>query len=324
MPWLTDLADACRSSGIQVTEYANWKNRGHGSMSGVKTITCHHTAGPKTGDAPSLGTVVNGRPGLPGPLAQLFLSRSGVCTVVAAGLSYHAGQSKDSSMNNDWAIGIEAEATGVDPWPQAQYDAYAKLCAGLRTWYRLDVARVMGHKETCSPSGRKIDPNFDMNSFRVAVGAGGGLTPDLSTNDLIDEDQDMLIFFDTITVDAGRPATPGDPDADPPVLPDPGKPAKYQYNFHGQRTCEAGGGSNIAKSAWACFSTAWGGCSVFLAANDGKGRTWNLLGAPGKPAGVKNNSQIPFPLPEGARIVTIEGVRDSPGTVVACDVYNLR
>ncbi len=140
----------------------------------------------------------------------------------------------------------------------------------------------------------------------------------------------MLIFFDTITTDPGKPfvpANPGDPDAEPPVPPTPevpAVPAKYRYDFHGQRTCEAGGGSNIAQSAWACFSTAWGGCQVYIAANDGKGKTWNLLGAPGKPAGVKNNSQIPFPLPAGARIVTIEGNRDSPGTVVACDVYNLR
>lgn len=128
----------------------------------------------------------------------------------------------------------------------------------------------------------------------------------------------MLILFDNVDV------SPPDPEP----VPDPPHPEQHtpqwEYRFHGQRTCEAGGGSNIAQSAWACFSTAWGGCKVYIAANDGKGRTWNLLGAPGKLAGVTNNAQIPFPLPSGARMVTVEGLRDGPGTVIACDVYNLR
>jgi hypothetical protein len=171
VPYLLDLADACRASGLTVVEEPGWTGRGHGPMStgAPEAIICHHTAGPATGESPSLGVVINGRADLPGPLAQLFLSRSGVVHVVAAGLAYHAGAVFETYQSNAYAIGIEAEATGVDPWPAGQYDAYRRLCAALCAHYGLPVARVLGHKEVAAPLGRKIDPNFDMTAFRVAV-----------------------------------------------------------------------------------------------------------------------------------------------------------
>ena len=168
---LTDLAAAVRASGLPVIEVPGWKTRGHGQMTAVDTIVCHHTAGPAKGNYPSLSVVRDGRADLPGPLAQLGLARDGTVYVIAAGVAYHAGVVKESSYDNWHAIGIEAEATGVDPWPEAQLDAYARLCAALCARYRLPVARVLGHKEVCSPSGRKVDPNFDMPAFRNRVDA---------------------------------------------------------------------------------------------------------------------------------------------------------
>src|SRR4051812_3172125 len=318
MPMWSDLDRALEGSGLTVkVGYSGWRNYGHGTPGAAQAVDCHHTAGPPTGDTPSLNTVIYGRSDLPGPLCNLYLSRSGEVYLIAAGIGYHAGNTLEPWQDNDSAIGIEAEATGVDPWPQGQYNAYARLCASLAAYYRLPLDHVLGHKEVCDPPGRKIDPNFDMNAFRGAVKAGGDV-PSATAHDFPDDEENrMLILFDTVDVTPPPP----DPDPDPPHVE---HHAVYEYRFHGQRTCEAGGGSNIAQSAWACFSVAWGGCKVYIAANDGKGRTWNLLGAPGKLAGVANNSQIPFPLPAGARMVTIEGLRDGPGTVVACDVYNLR
>ena len=88
---LTDLADILRGAGLAVVERPGWRTRGHGQMSGVRCVVLHHTAGPATGEAPSLGVVENGRPGLTGPLAQLVLGRSGTWYVVAAGLCHHTG-----------------------------------------------------------------------------------------------------------------------------------------------------------------------------------------------------------------------------------------
>lgn len=168
---LTDLADACRKSGLKVVEVSGWQSRGHGSLYGVRTIVCHHTATARSapGDYPSINVVRNGRSDLPGPLAQLGLGRSGTVYVIAAGVAYHAGEVRDSSMDNWHAIGIEAEADGLSPWPAAQVDAYARLCAALCEHYDVPVPRVLGHKEVCAPVGRKTDPNFDMGAFRARV-----------------------------------------------------------------------------------------------------------------------------------------------------------
>src|SRR5690606_29788027 len=160
---LLDLADACRGSGLRVVEVDGWQSRGHGQMSGVRTIVCHHTAGPPTGEVPSLNFIRDRG------LAQLVLGRSGTVYVVAAGLCFHAGVVHEPNMGNRWAIGIEAEATGTAPWPMVQYQAYARLCAALAGHYRVAVARVLGHKEVAAPTGRKIDPNFDMVAFRALV-----------------------------------------------------------------------------------------------------------------------------------------------------------
>jgi hypothetical protein len=166
---LTDLATAVRQSGLPVVEVPGWHTRGHGEMGGVKTIVCHHTAGPSTGNYPSLNVVVNGRSDLAGPLAHLGLGRDGTVYVIAAGLCYHAGDVKQSDYGNGYSIGIEAEATGITTWPAVQMDAYARLCKALCDWYKVPVSRVLGHKEVCAPPGRKTDPNFDMAAFRVAV-----------------------------------------------------------------------------------------------------------------------------------------------------------
>jgi hypothetical protein len=169
--WLTDLADVARSTGLPVIEVPGWRTRGHAPMTDVRTIICHHTAGPATGNYPSLGVVRDGRSDLPGPLAQLGLARDGTVYVIAAGLCYHAGESRDPSYTNSHSIGIEAEATGITSWPAAQMDAYARLVRALADHYHVPLARVLGHKETCAPVGRKSDPNFDMGSFRARVTA---------------------------------------------------------------------------------------------------------------------------------------------------------
>lgn len=166
---LTDLADACRASGLPVTEVAGWASRGRGQMTAVRTVVCHHTAGPATGDFPSLQVVRDGRTGLPGPLSHLGLGRTGRVYVIAAGLCSHTGVTFQPDQGNRFAIGIEAEATGTAPWPRVQLDAYAALCAALTLHYRLGVDRVLGHREIAAPAGRKIDPNFDMDEFRRTV-----------------------------------------------------------------------------------------------------------------------------------------------------------
>ena len=168
---LTDLADACRKSGLNVAEVSGWRTRGK-ALAAVKTIVVHHTAtsAAAKGDYPTLGIVRDGRPGIPGPLSQIGLGRTGHVYVIASGKANHAGAVHRTTWGNAYSIGIEAEHPGGStPWPPGQYDAYVRLCAALVRHYGLTVGDVRGHKEVAFPAGRKTDPNFNMTAFRARV-----------------------------------------------------------------------------------------------------------------------------------------------------------
>jgi hypothetical protein len=163
-----------RNAGLRVVEEPQWTTRGHGDMGTVRGVLCHHTAGPRTGNTPSLRIVRDGRPGLSGPLAQLFLARDGTYYVVAAGLAYHAGGGYwlGITAGNSSFVGVEAENTGLandQPWPAGQMDAYARGCAAILAHIGAPSIMCVGHSEYAKPAGRKVDPSFDMKAFRIQV-----------------------------------------------------------------------------------------------------------------------------------------------------------
>jgi N-acetyl-anhydromuramyl-L-alanine amidase AmpD len=183
---LTWVPEALLDAGLKVAEQPGWKTRGRGEMGAVTGVICHHTAGARTGNMPSLGVVTNGRPNLPGPLAQLCLGRDGTFFVVAAGRANHAGTGnwQGITSGNSRFIGIEAENTGqlagpnAEPWPAVQLDAYRRGVAAILTKIRADAIMCCGHREYALPVGRKNDPTFDMDDFRMRVAAiMGGTAP---------------------------------------------------------------------------------------------------------------------------------------------------
>lgn len=175
--YATWMADALRRADLNVIEMQGWKSNGRRGgeplLGTPKFVVVHHTAGPKTGDHPSLNVVAHGRPGLGGPLGNLFLDRDGDWQVIAAGKCNHAGQVRHSDYQNGWTIGIEAEAAGVmnapNDWPDVQMRSYVTGVAALLWHLKLDATKCLAHKEVCFPVGRKSDPNFDMTVFRVKV-----------------------------------------------------------------------------------------------------------------------------------------------------------
>lgn len=186
---LTELDRVVRLAGLPVDEVPGWRTRGHGGMTAVDGVVCHHTAGPRAGDFPSRAVLVDGRPGLSGPLAQIGLTRSGRVVLIAAGLAWHAGAVRATTYVNGRRIGIEAEATGLDgvdtDWPDVQVQAYAKLCAALAIGYAFDAADVLAHREVCYPAGRKIDPHpFDMAAHRARVDRWIGVLGGTSRDDV--------------------------------------------------------------------------------------------------------------------------------------------
>lgn len=172
---MTWLADVLRDAGCTVVEQPDWQTRGRGEMGVVRGVLCHHTAGPAKGNAPSLALVEHGRADLPGPLSHLVLGRDGTFYVLAAGRCNHAGAGEWEGITagNSSLIGIEAEnmGTAADPWPDEQVTAYARGVAAILRHIHAPAIMCAGHKEYALPTGRKIDPSFDMGAFREQVAA---------------------------------------------------------------------------------------------------------------------------------------------------------
>jgi hypothetical protein len=173
---LTWLRQVLQDAGLKVAPVDGWEDRGNGDVQTTAGVMCHHTAGPRNGNMPSLNTLLNGRSDLPGPLAQLGLGRDGTFYVIAAGRCNHAGQGswQGVTAGNSSFIGIEAENTGLSddtPWPDVQTDAYRRGVAAILTRIGKTADFVAGHKEYALPAGRKDDPDFDMVAFRSEVAA---------------------------------------------------------------------------------------------------------------------------------------------------------
>jgi N-acetylmuramoyl-L-alanine amidase/Putative peptidoglycan binding domain len=179
---LTWLAGALEEVGLKVAEVPGWQSRGRAEMGTVLGVMCHHTGTAHEGNMPTLDILVTGRSDLPGPLAQLGLGRDGTYYVIAAGRCNHAGKGawKGVTLGNANFIGIEAENSGTpaDPWPAVQVEAYQRGVAAILRHVDRSAEFCCGHKEYALPAGRKVDPSFDMASFRVRVAAIlGGAVP---------------------------------------------------------------------------------------------------------------------------------------------------
>jgi peptidoglycan hydrolase-like protein with peptidoglycan-binding domain len=174
MPYsLIWLPDVLLKAGLKVAKVEGWEYRGLGDMGQVLGVLCHHTAGGKTLNMPSLNTIIHGRPDLRGPLAQLGLGRDGTYYVIAAGRCNHAGAGlwNGVAAGNTHFLGVEAENTGLadDPWPQVQMEAYEHGMAAILRYLNRGPEWCAGHKEFALPQGRKDDPSFDMAKFRADV-----------------------------------------------------------------------------------------------------------------------------------------------------------
>lgn len=167
------MPSVLRAAGLKVAVVDGWEGRGLGDVGQTLGVLCHHTAGSKNGNMPSLQLLTHGRPDLQGPLTQLGLGRDGTYYVVAAGRCNHAGPGIWNGIikGNTHFIGIEAEHTGLvdDPWPDVQVEAYRRGAAALLKHAGLDAGCCAGHREYALPQGRKPDPTLDMVAFRAAV-----------------------------------------------------------------------------------------------------------------------------------------------------------
>ena len=174
------LPEVFRQAGLRVEAMRGWETRGSSTFM-PSWLVEHHTASNKNaGNAPSLNTVINGRPDLPGPLCNYLTGRDGTIYVVAAGRANHAGIGAypDGTTGNSRSFGNEAENDGVgEPWPAVQMNAINRAAYAICRHMGWKADRVIGHKEYALPKGRKVDPTYDMNVHRATVAALLGQPP---------------------------------------------------------------------------------------------------------------------------------------------------
>lgn len=170
---VTGAAAALRSAGLRVVELAGWRGRDNGyELASVRGLTVHHTAGSMTSSVEGeLGVLVNGRPGLPGPISQFMVGRDGTWYCVAAGAANHnkiGTGGPNAGLGNRNLLGVECQHHGSpEPWSGLQYEAVVTGVAALAVAYGFPAGRVAGHKE--HQPGEKVDPSFPMGPFRARV-----------------------------------------------------------------------------------------------------------------------------------------------------------
>jgi len=165
MPYATWLPDLLSEFEVDTVLEPGWDRRGSADFD-PKVVVCHHTA--VKGSA--VKVCVEGRPGLPGPLCQIVLTRTGTAVVIAAGRANHAGEGGWAGYSgNRRALGIEAENDGREPWPAAQVEAFHRVSAACLAGIGEDPSHLCFHREWAPR--RKVDPHtLDPTEFRAAVG----------------------------------------------------------------------------------------------------------------------------------------------------------
>lgn len=192
MGYQTWLVDVLRGAGLTVREVSGWRTRSaaedvDASTFAPRGLIIHETRGSATStDAGEIGVLVNGRVGLSGPIAQLYLSRTGEWWVVAAGLCHHVRTGWGgpfTGLGNSRLLGIEPAHAQAEDWANkpAQYRSYVRGVAAILR--HTGWPPPVGHKE--HQPGDKPDPEFDMNIFRADVEraiAGDDMTAEQTQN----------------------------------------------------------------------------------------------------------------------------------------------
>ncbi|GAB3831792.1 N-acetylmuramoyl-L-alanine amidase [Kribbella italica] len=172
------LADVLRAAGVQVIEEGDWRGRAVSGSFAPIGVLWHHTAATSSpgNPAPALGTVIDGRDDLEGPLCHALVDYNGVFHLISAGRANHAGATRASGPipagdGNTLLVGWEIDYNGVDQvMTAAQYSASVTATAAVLRQLGRDASFARGHRET-STTG-KIDPYaVDLDRMRADVAA---------------------------------------------------------------------------------------------------------------------------------------------------------
>jgi hypothetical protein len=171
---LTDLADVLRGAGLPVYEESGWKSRAVSGNFEPRAIMLHHDASPAGETSNGSDVIVNGRPGLTGPLSQLWLAYDGTWHVCAAGRANHAGDGQAwgvvrAGYGNTDCVGIETDHTTGEKWTPDQQSSGGVGVAALMAHYGWAPENALTSHKEYAPT-RKVDPDpLNMDDARAAV-----------------------------------------------------------------------------------------------------------------------------------------------------------
>jgi hypothetical protein len=195
-----DLVNELRNHGVVVHEWSNWDGRGNNGVFQLKPkgAIIHHT-GTDYGYA-FPGLVSSTRPGLVGgALANFSGNVDGSLTVLASGLTWHAGGGYGPSQGplapyannrNYYTLGLEIVYPGKLPMTSAQYHTALKFSRVVADMFAGgDLEYVRGHSEVNGKDYEgKWDPGYapglaiDMNQFRADARNLGRVEDDMYTD----------------------------------------------------------------------------------------------------------------------------------------------
>jgi N-acetylmuramoyl-L-alanine amidase-like protein len=173
-PTADQLVAALKAEGLTVIEYKSWRTHNRnskGAWGPIHGVMLHHTA--SSGEIGSVDLCYSGYSGLPGPLCQAVIAKSGRVYMTGHGRCNHAGggdpdvlQAVIDERYSDRppipkvgnASGIDGNARfigaecinlgdGKDPWTPAQVDAMVRWSAAICRLMRWSAKSVIAHRE---------------------------------------------------------------------------------------------------------------------------------------------------------------------------------
>lgn len=182
---IRNLVDELRRRGLVVHEWSGWDGRGNERISQIdpKGAIIHHTGSGYGSAYPEL--VSSSQPWAGGgALCNFSGNADGSLTVIASGLTYHAGGGYGPSQGplapyannrNYYTVGLEIVYPGNQPMTDAQYNSaavFARTVADMFGGGNIETVRGHGEVNGVGYEG-KWDPGYvqgkmiDMNSFRA-------------------------------------------------------------------------------------------------------------------------------------------------------------
>jgi hypothetical protein len=171
--WLADvLRPALQPFGYGVVELDGWQELGNGLLT-PKAVTWHHDGSPP-GASPNVPEYIRGQVKLGKPGANAWVGLSGWWYLIAARMTFHAGDVLPGKPGNPTSIGVETDHTTGEPWSGVQLlDSLRRGTAAILR--HLEVGPAGGlefHKTVCKPAGRKLDPDgLELAEEQAAVAA---------------------------------------------------------------------------------------------------------------------------------------------------------